>query len=90
MVEEGPPVEVGRHEKEMVRYLRHWWRKAEGKPAEENFADASQQRGGHEHVGAQAVENGVVNAHTESPRRDAVHKMKHRPRRGGRVVNLNR
>ena len=89
MVEEGPPVELGRDEREMVRYLGHWWRKVEKKPVEENLANSSKEGGGQEHGGAREVGNGV-NGHTDSPTRGVVHKTKHRSRRGGRVVNLNR
>jgi hypothetical protein len=85
VVGEGAPVEMGEEEREMVRQLRHWWRKL---PADEQTVDEPKENGAngeHEKVD----EENAVNGRVESSQRGGL-KMKYVARRGSRRVNLNR
>lgn len=85
VVGEGAPVEMGEEEREMVRQLRHWWRKL---PAEEKTVDEPKENGANGEP-EKADEENAVNGRVESARRGGL-KMKYVARRGSRRVNLNR
>jgi hypothetical protein len=75
-MDSGPPVEYGLEELSMVRQLQWWWKRSlEKGHGKEVIANSS--NGVNIHVGG----------NDGGPGRTT--KMKYKPRRGGKVVNLN-